>query len=65
MRDEEIMRAQKHIHQTDQDFVLLTGICQTISLNPEFMNPNVGGHYNNAGMTLIGNISGSRLAEMR
>lgn len=63
LRDEEIMAAQESVTLTDDDFVLLTDICKTISMDEEYMNPNVGGHYNNKGMEKIGKTAGAKLAE--
>lgn len=65
LRDEEIMNAQHNLPLIDSDFFLLTDICKTISLDSDYMNPNVGGHYNNKGMTLIGKTAGKALAEHR
>ena len=61
-RDEEIMRAQVAVTEKDDDFIMLTDICKTISMNPQYMNPFLGGHYNNKGMTLIGRTAGKQLA---
>lgn len=62
-RDEAIMNAQKELSQND-GFIMLTEMCKEICLNPEYMNPFVGGHYNNKGMTLIGKTAGAKLAEI-
>lgn len=64
LRDEEIMHAQEHMPKIDSDFVILTDICKTICLDSEYMNPFVGGHYNNKGMDLIGETAGKALAEL-
>lgn len=62
-RDEKIMSAQKQVCEVDDDFIMLTEICKTISMDSHYMNPNMGGHYNNKGMALIGETAGKRLAD--
>jgi len=62
-RDEEIMFAQKEICHEDNDFIMLTEICEKISMDSDYMNPYVGGHYNNKGMTVIGQTAGKSLAD--
>lgn len=61
-RDEEIMSAQIAVTEKDDDFIMLTDICKTISMDSEYMNPFMGGHYNNKGMSLIGRTAGKQLA---
>lgn len=61
-RDEEIMSAQISVTEKDDDFIMLTDICKTISMDPQYINPFMGGHYNNKGMSLIGRIAGKQLA---
>ena len=63
-RDETIMRAQERVVKEDSDFVMLTRICTEMSLNPAYINPNASGHYNNAGMEIIGEKAGKALAEL-
>lgn len=63
-RDEKIMTAQKHIPEVDKDFVMLTDICKKISMDSEYMNPNAGGHYNNKGMSVIGQKAGDTLGKI-
>lgn len=62
LRDEEIMNAQYNAVQNDKDFIMLTDICKTLSMDSEYMNPYVGGHYNNKGMSLLGKTAGKQLA---
>ncbi len=61
-RDKEIMRAQVAVTERDNDFIMLSDICKTISMDPQYMNPFMGGHYNNKGMSLIGRTAGKQLA---
>ena len=61
-RDEEIMRAQESVVEKDKSFIMLTDICKVISLDSQYMNPNVGGHFNNKGMALLGKTAGKQLA---
>lgn len=62
--DEAIMRAQRRAAEQDDDFVLLTRICEKLSLDPAFLNPEAEGHYNNAAQDLIGSASGAALAKI-
>ena len=62
--DEVIMAAQKALPEEDPDFVLLTEICKTLSLQEQYINPFADGHYNNAAMTVIGTAAGEALAEL-
>ncbi|MBQ8683686.1 MAG: hypothetical protein IJ518_04125 [Clostridia bacterium] len=62
--DEVIMGAQEKLPAIDEDFVLLTQICKTISLDPEYINPDAEGHYNNKGLSLIGTEAGKALATL-
>lgn len=63
-RDETIMRAQERAVETDKDFVMLARICPELSLNDTYINPKASGHYNNAGMEMIGTEAGKMLAEI-
>lgn len=60
--DEAIMRAQERAVEEDSDFVMLTRICTELSQNPEYINPQASGHYNNVGMEIIGKEAGKELA---
>ena len=62
--DETIMRAQERAVETDKDFVMLARICPELSLNETYINPKASGHYNNAGMEMIGTEAGKTLAEI-
>lgn len=61
-RDRAIMRAQERAAAEDGDFVLLTRIAGRLSRDPSCLNPFAAGHYNNAGMELIGKAAGDALA---
>ena len=62
--DEAIMSAQERAVKEDEDFVMLTRLCTELSQNPEHINPNAVGHYNNATMKLIGTEGGKALADI-
>lgn len=62
--DEAIMRAQERAAADDPDFVMLTRICATLSLDPAYLNPFVAGHYSNKGMDRIGETAGAVLARL-
>lgn len=62
--DEEIMKAQEELPCEDSDFILLTQITKELSLNREYINPEVDGHYNNKAMTIIGSTAGKALAKL-
>ena len=59
--DEAIMRAQERAAADDADFVMLTRICATLSMDPAYLNPNVAGHYSNFGLRRIGETAGRAL----
>ena len=61
-RDEAIMRAQERAVADDKDFVMLTRICADLSRTVAYINPNVGGHYCNEAMDIIGTVAGEALA---
>lgn len=61
--DENIMLAQQ-LACKQEDFVLLTDVCKTLSVNTDFINPNVCGHYNNVALDLIGQTAGKALAKI-
>ena len=52
--DKAIMDAQEALPQLDRDFIIATDICPDLSLDSRYMNPYAIGHYNNAGMRIIG-----------
>lgn len=62
--DEAIMRAQEKLPSIDDDFVMLTQICKTLSLDERYINPFEDGHYNNLAMELIGKEAGIALAKL-
>lgn len=62
--DEAIMRAQERAAAEDDDFVMLTRVCTTLSMDAAYVNPKASGHYNNAGMEIIGKEAGKALAEI-
>lgn len=64
MNDEAIMAAQEALPEMDSDFVLLTQICKTLSLDEAYINPFEDGHYNNRAMTVIGETAGTALAAL-
>ncbi len=63
-RDERIMRAQEDAVKTDDDFVMLTRASAELSRSKPYLNPQAPGHYNNAGMTVLGTLAGAALAQL-
>lgn len=63
--DEEIQKAQVYLCETDKDFVYLTDMAKELSLNPEYLNPQAPGHFNNKAMKVIGKYAGKAAAEIR
>lgn len=62
--NENIMRAQERAVEQDKDFVMLTRVCVELSQNQAYINPQAEGHYNNAGMEIIGKEAGETLARL-
>ena len=62
--DEAIMSAQERAVAEDSDFTMLTRVCTELSMNPEYINPEASGHYNNAAMEIIGTEAGTALAKI-
>lgn len=62
--DEAIQAAQVHLCETDEDFVYLTDMAKELSLNPEYLNPQAPGHFNNKGMKAIGRYAGRAAADI-
>lgn len=62
LRDECIMNAQQEVCLQDSDFIMLTDICKTLSVDSEYINPYVAGHYSNKGLSIIGKTAGNALA---
>lgn len=63
-RDIEILRAQENLCDGEK-FVMLTRISGVLTQCPKYMNPYAAGHYNNAGMKLLGTAAGENLARIR
>lgn len=62
--DEAIMRAQERVVADDADFVMLTRKTATMSLDARFINPAEDGHFNNLGLSLLGEAAGHALAAL-
>ena len=56
------MKAQELAVRRDDDFVMLTRIASSLSLDKRYINPEACGHFNTAGMKRIGNCAGAKLA---
>ncbi len=61
--DHAIMRAQETAVLSDDDFIMLTDIAEELSLDPEYMNPKVNGHFNNKGLDLLGQSAAKGLLQ--
>ncbi len=65
--DWEIINAQEELCAEDDLFVMLTRVCSDYCTKPEYkeyLNPEVHGHYSALGLTKIGEIAGTALAEI-
>jgi len=60
-RDDEIINAQEEICEEQNDFIMLTRETERISLLPEYMNPDVAGHYSAKGQEHLGTLAGKNL----
>lgn len=63
-KDAEIRNAQAKAPEVDGDFVMLTTIANTLIHDPEYQNPNVGGHYNAKAQALLGKTAGEALSRL-
>ena len=63
-RDDEIRNAQAKAPEIDSDFIMLTTIANELIHNPEYQNPNVGGHYNAKAQALLGKTAGKALRNL-
>lgn len=64
--NEAIFSAQEEAVKTDEEFIMLTRICEELSkdsFNKEFMS--VYGHYNNKAQDMIGTAAGGTLGDFR
>ncbi len=62
-RDLEIISAQDEICAENPDFLMLTKITTDLNQTPEYMNPEVVGHYSAKGLELLGATAGKALGE--
>ncbi len=60
-RDDEIISAQDEVCRESEKFIMLTEIAAELCDKPEYMNPNVAGHYSARGYELLGRTAGSAL----
>ena len=60
--DQKIMSAQKQAAKDDSDFIYLTDICEKLSLDKTYINPNAAGHYTNAALKIIAKEAAKTLA---
>ena len=59
--EEAILEAQEQAVKDDRDFLMLTRITEKLTESPEYLNPFVPGHYNNAGMVILGKAAAEGL----
>lgn len=64
-RDFEIISAQDEVCDENEDFIKLTDIATTLNEQPEYMNPNVKGHYSALGLEKLGQEAGKAFAELK
>ena len=62
-RDDEIISAQEELCREQEDFLMLTELAETMHLQPEYMNPFVGGHFSALGLEVLGAVAGAALAD--
>lgn len=61
-RDGEIMAAQDELCETcADDFLMLTKIAADLYDQPQYMHPDIGGHFSAAGLELLGKEAGTAL----
>lgn len=63
-KDLEIIVAQDEICEENASFVMLTRIATELNTMPEYMNPNVGGHFGAKGLERLGEEAGSELGKI-
>lgn len=63
-RDQEIIDAQDEVCTEEAGFIMLTQIATQINKIPEYMNPEVHGHYSAAGQKLLGETAGVKLGQV-
>jgi len=61
-RDDEIISAQDEICKENSDFIMLTNIATELNKMPEFMHPQIGGHYSAKGLEKLGSEGAKTLA---
>lgn len=64
-RDQVIFDAQEEVCKEDSDFVMITRITEQLVNRIEYMNPKDPGHFNCAGLELIGETAGRNLAKIQ
>ena len=64
-RDLQIIEAQDEICEENSAFLMLTKITTELNRDPEYMNPNVHGHYSAKGLEILGNVAGGALGKFR
>ena len=57
-----IIEAQERAAAVDGDFLMLSRLTETISRDPDFINPFERGHYNNRALTMLGTDAAETLA---
>lgn len=62
-RDDEIINAQTEICLERPDFLMLTDKATEFNQLPEYMNPNVGGHFSAYGLEELGRLAGEALGK--
>ncbi|MBR6806909.1 MAG: hypothetical protein IKM46_00870 [Clostridia bacterium] len=63
-KDDEIITAQDEICVENPDFVMLTRIATELNEIPEYMHPQIHGHYSAKGLEKLGIDAGHALGEM-
>jgi hypothetical protein len=63
--NEVIIEAQEEAAKRDRDFLVLTRMCATLSVDNEYITPGAFGHYNNKATEMIGTEAGTALGKFR
>jgi len=64
-RDQQIIDAQEAVCENSEDFIMLTRIATELNKKPQYMNPEVSGHYSAEGLELLGKTAGEALGKAR
>ena len=64
-RDQQIIDAQESICENSEEFIMLTRLASEMHEMPQYMNPDVPGHFSAEGLELLGKTAGEALGKWR